>query len=262
MKHVWWRIHWRREPDLQLIDRFGGFSEVDEVMPGLVEALSLPPGGDVLELGCSHGSYSVRLAQWGYRVVGVEESRQLVDLAQERARQREVTPEFRAGLPWEIRDKQAFDGCLVLDFGGYSDLENSALLRTAADALRPGGRLVFATCNPYFWAVNEITEHHAAGGVDVVRRTSFDAARGALISSVRFIEQDGTRHSLPAGLYRAYTIPELRSMSAAAGLSAIRIAAQDISGQLIHQPGHSAAQFPYYFCSTLRPRTGESGDGI
>lgn len=260
MRHIWWRTHWREDPELELIDRFGGFSEVDEMMPSLVEMLALPPGGSVLDLGCSHGSYSIRLAQWGYEVTGVVESEALAGLARQRAESRQVAPEFRVARPWSIPDRQAFDGALILDFGGYGDADNAATLRTAADALKPGGSLVFGVCNPYFWAREERTEHHAAEGLDVIRRLGFDYEQSVVQSSVRCILRDGSRRLLPRGDYRAYTIPELRSLTAGAGLAGLTISQQDLEGR--GSPDGADYDGPYFLCSALRPRAGEAGDGI
>lgn len=266
MEHVWWRTHLRRMPEgvglglggLQL----GNFAEVDDYMPFLTEALDLPPGGSVLELGSGRGSFSIRLAQWGYRVTAVEESQALLAHAWDAARNRDVEVEFRHAEPQSLSDRSAFDGAVMLDFGAYSDGDNAAMMRAVATALRPGGSVVFSACNPYFWSREHRTEHRIMEKADVIRRYSFDFSRGAMVSRVRCILADGKRFDLPPAHYRAYTLPELRALAGAVNLVDLQIWGQDESGQPRRDAPLEALRTPYFHCVATRPVAGEGGDGI
>ncbi|MBM3458205.1 MAG: class I SAM-dependent methyltransferase, partial [Armatimonadetes bacterium] len=190
MKHVWWRTHLRALADLGPLARFGDFQEVDGFLPYLLESLELPAGGSVLELGCGRGSFSIRLAEWGYRVTGVEESEPMLALARTSAERRGVELELRCASRRTVPERNTFDGALILDFGSLSDVENADQLRSVAAALRPGGRVVFSTCNPHYWARASETEHEVREGADVLRRNSFDFEAGCLLSRVRCIFAD------------------------------------------------------------------------
>ena len=63
----------------------------------MVEELSLRPGNKVLDLFSGTGRHSIELSRRGIEVVGVELSAQYVDLAEERARAADVTPQFVTG---------------------------------------------------------------------------------------------------------------------------------------------------------------------
>jgi len=262
MNHVWWRTHLRKLPELGFLAQFGNFEEVDEYLPFLTEVLDLPVGARVLDLGCARGSFSVRLAQWGYQVTGVDDSEALLRLAREEAALREVEVELRHADPRELPERGVFDGALMLDFGAASDADNAAMMRAVASALTQGGRLVFGTCNPYYWARAPRTEHRTIERTDVVQRYQFDFESGCLVSRVRCILPDGARRVLPEARYRAYTLPELRALTAATGLADLRVYGEDEDGR--PSPGGRADNLrtPFLHCVALKPVTGESGEGI
>jgi SAM-dependent methyltransferase len=266
LDHVWWRTHLRKLPELGFVAQFGAqlgaFHEVDEHLPFLTEALGLPQGARVLDLGCGRGSYAIRLAQWGFRVTAVEESEPILGLAREAAAKRGVELELRCAPPAEIPERSVFDGALMLDFGGHPDAENAAMLRAVAAALKPGGKLVFGMHNPYYWSREPRTEHRAGEGTDVIRRYSFDFQQGAVVSRVRFIWPTGERRDLPEARYRAYTLPELRSLAGAVGLADLRISGEDEGGVPRPDRPLDALRTRFFHCVALRPVTGESGEGI
>jgi 2-polyprenyl-3-methyl-5-hydroxy-6-metoxy-1,4-benzoquinol methylase len=262
MEHVWWRTHLRQLPELGFLEKFGNFEAVDEAMPFLMEALALPPGGRVLELGCGRGSISIRLAQWGYRVTGVDESQPMIGVANAAARQRGAEVDFRAADPRQIAERSAFDAALIPDFGTLSDIDNAMMIRTVAAALRPGGKLVFGSCNPYYWSRRPRTEHRVVNRTDVIRSHHFDFQAGRVVTSVRCILQDGTRKDLPVARPRAYTLPELQALTEATGLADLRIFGEDEEGLARIDRPLDSLQTPYFHAVAVRPVTGEGGEGI
>jgi 2-polyprenyl-3-methyl-5-hydroxy-6-metoxy-1,4-benzoquinol methylase len=262
MKHVWWRAHLRKLEELGSLGHFGSFGEVDELMPFLTEALDLPTGARVLDLGCGRGSVSIRLAQWGYEVTGVDEAAPMLDVAREAGRKRGVEVDFRAADPRQIPERSAFDGAVVLDFGLFSDADNAAMMRAVAAAVRPGGRVLFGTGNPYYWAREPFSTHQVIEGTDVIQRYRFDFPTGSVVSRVRLIPPDGKRRDLPEARHRAYTIPELRSLSAAIGLADLRIYGQEEEGAPRPDLTLDGLRTPFFYCVALRPVLGETGEGI
>jgi SAM-dependent methyltransferase len=264
MNHVWWRTHLRGLPELGFLRRLGNWDEVDEYLPFLTEALDLPAGGRVLDLGCGRGSFAIRLAQWGYQVTAVEEAAPLVSAAREEAAQRGVGGEvdFRHADPRTLPERGVFDGALLLDFGAYSDADNAAMMRAVAAALRPGGRLVFAICNPYYWAREPRVSHRTLDGTDLVQFRHFDFDAGAVVSRLRCILPNGERRLLPAARYRAYTLPELRALAAATGLADLVIHGENEAGRPLPGRELDALRTPGFHCVALRPVTGEGGEGI
>jgi SAM-dependent methyltransferase len=262
MEHVWWRTHLRKLPALGFLEKFGNFSAVDDAMPFLIEALALPPGGRVLELGCGRGSISIRLAQWGYRVTGIDESQPMVAVALAAARRRGAEVDFRTGDLRDIPEREAFDAVLVPDFGTLSDIDNATVMRIVAASLRPGGKLVFGSCNPYFWSRGPITEHRTVGGMDIIRQHKFDFPAGRRVTTVRCILPDGERRDLPTARCRAYTLPELHSLVAATNLADLKVYGEDDRGLPRLDRPLDTLLTPHFYAVALRPVSGESGEGI
>lgn len=262
MNHVWWRTHLRKLPDLDFLGTLGTFQEVDDLMPFLTGCLDAPAGGKILELGCGRGSFAVRFAQWGFDVTGVEESEALLAMARKAADRWEVSPELRQADLRNLPERSRYDGALMLDFGTFPDRDNADMMRAVAAALKPGGRVVFSTCNPYYWSREPRTEHRAAEGTDIIRRFNFDFNSGCLQSRVRFILPGGERRDLPSARYRAYTIPELRSLITATGLADLRIYGEDEDGMPQTEEPVDSLTTRFFHCVAIRPVTGESGEGI
>jgi len=119
--------------------------EVDAIW----KLLALAPGHDVLDLGCGHGRIANALAARGARVTGLDASQHFLAVARRDAAATGVAVDYREGdmraLPWE----GAFDAALIwfTTFGYFSDADNERVVRQAAKALKPGGRLLIEQIN-------------------------------------------------------------------------------------------------------------------
>jgi 2-polyprenyl-3-methyl-5-hydroxy-6-metoxy-1,4-benzoquinol methylase len=109
----------------------------------LVHEASLPTGGVVLDAGCGPGLVSAALLHAGFRVVGVDLSREMI----ERARKRCAAFDDRAAfLHVSVFDRQLdargpFDGALSR-YVLHHVVEPSAFVARQVELLRPGGVLV------------------------------------------------------------------------------------------------------------------------
>jgi hypothetical protein len=81
-------------------------------------------------------------------------------------------------------------------------------------------------------------------------------------SRVRFILPSGERKDLPSARYRAYTIPELRSLVGATGLADLKIWGEDEDGMPQPDEPLDSLNTRFFHCVAMRPVTGESGEGI
>ncbi|MFD0342201.1 class I SAM-dependent methyltransferase [Streptomyces sp. NPDC127117] len=122
----------------------------------LTETVTGLPPGDVLDLGCGNGGDALWLARLGWQVTAVDVS----SVAVERLR----GAALGHGLSGRISAQQydlhgAFpDGAFDLVCAHYLhtplDLDRAAVLRAAAHALRPGGRLLIVdhgSTAPWSW---------------------------------------------------------------------------------------------------------------
>ncbi|GAA2390583.1 class I SAM-dependent methyltransferase [Streptomyces glaucosporus] len=124
--------------------------------PCLTSAVAGLPPGDVLDLGCGNGGDALYLARHGWRVTAVDVSSVAVERLARLA--------SRAGLSDRVTARQcdlresfpagAFDLVNAHYLHTPLDLDRAAVLRSAAHALRPGGRLLVVdhgSTAPWSW---------------------------------------------------------------------------------------------------------------
>jgi SAM-dependent methyltransferase len=100
----------------------------------------------VLDLACGTGPHLVRLAQRGYRMVGLDLSRRNIEYLAQRLAARGLRAELRVGDMTRFRLPEAVDAAICMQDSQGHLLTNEALLahlRSVARAVRPGGLYVF-----------------------------------------------------------------------------------------------------------------------
>lgn len=187
----------------------------------LVRLLALQPPAHVLDVPCGYGRHAIELARRGFTVTGVDASQVQIERAREKARAAGVTVDFRVvdarALPFE----EEFDLAITmfLSFGYFeTDDEHLAMLRGIARALRPGGRFLMEFWNREF-EIRYFDRYQVerTGDVVEVEEWEFDHLRGRLNWTNTAFFPDGRRQSWWHSI-RAYTVAEVRSLCARAGL--------------------------------------------
>lgn len=229
----WWTTRYGR---LAAIDRaFAG--EIDgaaEEQVDLLERLmGLQAGDRILDLGCGGGRHSILLQERGYRVVGLDRSPEVLDIAREQWRRRHGEapgPLWVEGDMRELPVEGSFDGCIAMDaaLGVFDDdAAHLQVLGAVAGRLREGGPLVLELMNPYFWAHHSRTMHFPPGAlsadVHIVRSYRFDAERGRIDDHVTVFRSGDEPDVLPVQSLRAWTPPEIRSLALAAGFRQVEV---------------------------------------
>ncbi len=193
----------------------------------LVESLALDRGARVLDMACGQGRHAVELAARGFRVTGLDISEPSIARARQQAEARGVELDL---VQLDMRALQAdgeFDA--VFNFGssfGFFPTEDEDLhvLRVAARALRPGGRLVIETINDLWLARHAEPRGWRAldDGTIVTEDRRYDARSRRSSAIWTLIRRDGSRSELRHSM-RVYSCPELLRLLAQAGLEPIGV---------------------------------------
>lgn len=114
--------------------------------------VDLPPGSLVLDLTCGPGLYAVALAEDGCTVLGVDFAPASIAYARELATAANVADRctfVEADVRWFEPEAGRYDAVLLLygQLAVFPRGEAVALLRMAARALQPGGRLIVELLN-------------------------------------------------------------------------------------------------------------------
>lgn len=121
--------------------------------PAVFELLGSVKDETVLDAGCGEGYCSRVLADQGpKKLVGIDVSAQMVELAQAREAELEQGITFQTGdvraLPF---DDDHFDAAIAVFVFNYLDLDDTVRgLSELRRVIRPGGRLVFSIPHPAF----------------------------------------------------------------------------------------------------------------
>lgn len=153
------------------------------ILPGTLRLLRPAPGMRVLDVACGQGILARRLADLGVLVTGVEASDRLVEAARRRTAAalagRTATPEAPTYLVADARNLSPlglhdFDAAAcVMALGNIDPVE--PVLRGVADALKPGGAMVFVISHPAFRAPRQ-----TSWGWDAKAHTQYRRVEGYL----------------------------------------------------------------------------------
>ena len=177
--------------------------------------LDLPSGGRVLDAPCGSGRIAVRLAQRGLDVTGLDISPEEI----EAARARGSTARFEVGDLRELPEL-AFDAVVQWgnSFGYMPHEETLEALRSAAGALKPGGRLLLesATVAESLLPGYRSELEHEAGGITMRARHDYDVARSRLVGDFSFEDAAG-RVERAGVVHHVHTVGEIVRMLTSVG---------------------------------------------
>lgn len=205
-------------------DDDGEYALVAEAEVAFIEqALGLTEPSDVLDLCCGPGRHSVRLAQRGHRVTGVDISAYNLEKAAEQA------AEFGGEVTWREADMRetglvssSQDAVINIftAFGYFDDEGNQRVLEEIARVLRPGGGFLIELINRD--SLMRRFEPRSSGrrrdGRLGVEEREFDAVAGTITARWEVALDDGERIS-HSHTVRTYTLQELELRMALAGLA-------------------------------------------
>jgi len=89
--------------------RYSHFSEkMAEILPTIFENFNVQPQR-ILDIACGEGTFAVEMAKRGFRVVGVDISKEMLKFAKEKAKNENVNVEFIYGDMRSLDFNEEFD---------------------------------------------------------------------------------------------------------------------------------------------------------
>ena len=108
----------------------------------------------IADLGCGGGNLSIRLAELGHRVTGIDQSAKMVSIAE--ATRAELPAEIRHNLEFACAELEepglpegVFDAVVAMGVIGYLD-SDAPMFSTVSSLLRPGGTFAVSSRNRLF----------------------------------------------------------------------------------------------------------------
>ena len=217
---VWWRNFFESVDSIPL-SFFPGELETVEQVEGIISLLNLQPGEVVADICCGMGRHAIPLAEYGVRMLGLDFSQMMLEIAGEMGRGAEQLRLVRGDAARLPLRSGSFDVMLNLfnSFGYFLDEEqNVAVLEETVRCLKPGGRFLLETRNrsyqilyaPYY---QEVTR---ADGTVAIIRCRYDQTRHRITS--RWTDPDDPDRVLHEASIRLYGLEELRELFDRAGL--------------------------------------------
>jgi 2-polyprenyl-3-methyl-5-hydroxy-6-metoxy-1,4-benzoquinol methylase len=185
----------------------------------------------ILDIGCGTGRHSIELAGRGYSVVGVDLSESQLKRAREKAAEQKLKIDFQKHDARKLTFSHEFDLGIMLCEGAFPLMEtdemNFQILRNAANALKPRGKLIFTTLNglfPLFHPLEKFLNSDLNEGNATYHNSTFDLMTFRDYNTTAFEDDDGNKKELK-GNERYYVPSEITWL-----LKTLRFKTIDICG--------------------------------
>jgi SAM-dependent methyltransferase len=188
------------------------------------QALELKAGTRILDLCCGQGRHAVLFARRGFDVTGLDLNTAYLEMAQQSARASNTILKTIVADMRHIPFQDQFDAIVNMysSFGYFeSEAEDLNVLESAANAIRPGGRLMLDMLNRE-WAVANYVQndwHSGSDGSLYVERRELDLASSRMHVKFTIIGPDGGRRNSVGHHIRLYTLTETTRLLQQVGLN-------------------------------------------
>ncbi len=195
--------------------------------------LRLEPAAAILDVPCGFGRLSFELASRGFRLTGVDISRESVEEARANAHKQnlEITYELREmrDLPW----RSEFDGvfCFGNSFGYLDDDGNVNFLKAVHSVLKPGARFILdasSVAENILPTIKERTEMQF-GDILFKEENHYDHHLGRLDTEYTFVKGETVEQRV--GSHRLYTSREYCQLLTGGGFEIL-----DAFGSMSEEP--------------------------
>lgn len=219
----WWRSFFDGDY-LRLWSALTPADRTEQEVAGLWSLLQLAPGMSVLDAPCGYGRVARPLAERGARVLGVDQSTDL--LAKAEADRGDLPTSHLRYLRHDLRDRLAeggFDAAInIFTCLGYgSEEDDRRILSTLAHAVRPGGFVVVESNHRDAVAAvlsrSPTLSQRLGDGTLVVEEPRLDPLSGRVETAWHWSGPTGS--GVKTASLRIYTVTELAELMTSVGLA-------------------------------------------
>ena len=218
-----WYVDFFREDYLDVYRHLFSAERAEKEVAFAAQALDVKAGARVLDLCCGQGRHAVILARRGLRVAALDLNPAYLEMAREAARAAKVSLETIVADMRHIPFTNRFDAILNMytSFGYLeSEAEDLKVMKSAADALKPAGRLLLDMLNREWAVANYIQNdwHSGADGTLYIERRDLDLVSSRMHVKFVIVGPDGARRDSVGHHIRLYTLTETTRLLQRVGL--------------------------------------------
>ena len=219
----WWKEYFDR--DYILIEDIPS-EEVNLKCADFIERVfNLPQGSKILDLGCGYGRFSIELVKRGYIVVGLDYSKNLLDMARVEAKKENLEVKFIQCDMREMTYQNEFDGVLSwsTSFGYFSDEENEKVMQSIASSLKKNGKLLLDLHNRDYYIRQVGRKWYDKVDLFILADWKFDINLSRLNIEYNLLDLKTGKVCRTMNSFREYSFVELKRMIKDSGLELIRV---------------------------------------
>lgn len=214
MKKEWFAT-WFDSPYYHILYKKHDESDARRALDNLLQALQLPTGARILDLGCGKGRHARYLAEKGFDVTGLDISASSIVFARHFEHEHLNFYQHDMRLPFR---SNYFDAVVnfFTSFGYFADdRDHLATLKNVALNLRPGGLFLLDFFNAEFVRRTLVrSDTQTVDGIQFVLKKNI--RRAFVYKTVEF--RTGGRHFVFRERVRLFGLSDFEQMFAAAGL--------------------------------------------
>lgn len=118
---------------------------------------NVPQGSSIIDFGCGPGLYAERLCKLGYKVTGVDISKNSIKYAKESAKEKHLAIDYFVKSYLQDKIAGTYDAaiCIYCDFGALTPDEQIIFLHKVHCCLKPNGTFIFDVFNDNYSKVQK-----------------------------------------------------------------------------------------------------------
>lgn len=157
----------------------------------------------ILDIACGTGRHSIELTKRGYSVTGVDLSESQLKRAKEKAQEQNLSIYFQKLDARNLPFSSEFNLAIMICEGAFPLMEtdemNFQILKSASNALKSNGKLIFTTLNglfPLFHSVKDFLSSNSDKDTASYEYTSFDLMTFRYKNVTTFTDDSGNKFDL------------------------------------------------------------------